>query len=68
MEVYVNDNLATTWISSGTTDNFESIDLSGMSGDAIEVKGVLTDSEWLSIVEVSGLMFQSWRAGKSLMS
>lgn len=53
MEVYVDDALVTTWTSSGTTDGFESIDLSGVSGEVIEVTGVLANSEWLSIVEVS---------------
>lgn len=31
LEVYVDDVLVTTWTSSGTTDGFESIDISGMS-------------------------------------
>ncbi|CAM9345645.1 unnamed protein product [Scytosiphon promiscuus] len=50
-EVYVDEVLITTWTSSGTTDDFESIDLSGSSGQLIGVTGVLADSEWLSIVE-----------------
>lgn len=51
-EVYVDGALITTWTSSGTTDGFESIDLSGSSGQLLEVTGVLADSEWLSITEV----------------
>lgn len=51
-QVYVDGALITTWTSSGTTDDFESIDLSGTSGEIIEVTGVLGDSEWISIVEV----------------
>lgn len=53
MEVRVDDALLTTWTSSGTTDGFEAIDLSGTSGQVLEITGVLDDSEWLSIVEVS---------------
>lgn len=52
-EVYVDDVLDTTWTSSGTTSDFESIDLSGTSGQVIKLTGVLTNSQWLSIVEVS---------------
>lgn len=54
-QVYVDGELITTWTSSGTTDDFESIDLSGTSGELIEVTGILGESEWLSIVEVSYL-------------
>lgn len=49
----MDDVLFTTWTSSGTTDGFESVDLSGVSGEVIAVTGVLTNWEWLSIVEVS---------------
>ena len=52
VEVYVDDTLVTTWTSSGTTLDFESIDLSGFSGQEITDTGVMTDSEWLSITEV----------------
>lgn len=45
--------LVTTWTSSGTTDGFESIDLTGSAGEVIEVTGVLDALEWLSIIEVS---------------
>lgn len=69
MEVYVDGTLVTTWTSSGTTDVFESIDLSGNAGEVIEVTGVLTDREWLSIMEVGsalplkGIMTSSSRFG-----
>ena len=53
MDVYVDGTLVTTWTSSGTTAGFESIDLSGTSGSVIEIVGVLGNSEWLSIIEVS---------------
>ena len=53
VEVYVDGVLVTTWTSSGTTTDFESIDISGTSGTAIEIVGVLGNSEWLSIIEVS---------------
>ncbi|CAN0364261.1 unnamed protein product [Ectocarpus sp. 8 AP-2014] len=53
MEVRVDDALVTTWTSSGTTDGFEAIDLSGTWGQVLEITGVLDDSEWLSIIEVS---------------
>lgn len=52
VEVHVGGFLAATWTSSGTTFDFESIDLSGYSGQYITVTGVLADVEWLSIVEV----------------
>ncbi|CAM9345152.1 unnamed protein product [Pylaiella littoralis] len=51
VEVYVDAEFVTTWTSSGTTDDFESIDLSGTPGKVIQVTGVLGQSEWLSIVE-----------------
>ena len=53
IEVYVDGALITTWTSSGTTDGFESVNLSWASGQVIELTGVLDDTEWLSIVEVS---------------
>lgn len=39
------------WTSSGETDAFETIEL-GVQGKFIRLRGVLTDSEWLSILEV----------------
>ena len=53
VEVYVDGVLVTTWTSSGTTTDFESIDISGTSGTTIEIVGVLGNNEWLSIIEVS---------------
>ncbi|CAN0221443.1 unnamed protein product [Pylaiella littoralis] len=49
--VFVDDDLITTWTSSGTTDGFESIDLSGTSGTVVTIVGDLGYSEWLSIIE-----------------
>lgn len=49
------DGVVTTWTSSGTTVDFESIDLSGQSGQEITVTGVLAELEWISIVEVSSM-------------
>ncbi|CAM9688654.1 unnamed protein product [Scytosiphon promiscuus] len=51
MDISIDGTLATTWTSSGTTADFESIDLSGYSGQIITITGVLDDSEWISIVE-----------------
>ena len=59
----VDGALVTTWTSSGTTAGFESIDLSGTSGSVIDVVGVLGDSEWLSIIEVS-VEPCLWREGR----
>lgn len=52
VEVRVDGVLVTTWTSSGTTDDPESIALTGTSGRVIDVTGVLADNDWLSIVEV----------------
>eukprot|EP00903_Cladosiphon_okamuranus_P021656 g19910.t1 len=49
--IYVDDNKITTWTSSGMTTGFESVEL-GTQGQVIELRGVLDDSEWLSILEV----------------
>eukprot|EP00752_Nemacystus_decipiens_P013409 g11873.t1 len=51
MEVYVDGVLVTTWTSSGTTDSFENISMSGSTGQVVEVTGVLGAFEWLSIIE-----------------
>lgn len=53
MQVHVDGDLVTTWTSSGTTDGFESIGLTGAAGTTIDIVGVLAESEWLSIIEVS---------------
>lgn len=51
MEVYVDQALQTSWTSSGTTTEFETVELD-VTGQAVELRGVLADSEWLSIMEV----------------
>lgn len=51
MDIYVDDALVTTWTSSGTTAGFEGVPL-GVAGERVELRGVLADSEWLSIMEV----------------
>ncbi|CAN0361959.1 unnamed protein product, partial [Ectocarpus sp. 8 AP-2014] len=58
MEVRVDDALVTTWTSSGTTDGFEAIDLSGTWGQVLEITGVLDDSEWLSIIEAEIMVLE----------
>ncbi|CAM9557128.1 unnamed protein product [Hapterophycus canaliculatus] len=52
MEIYVDGNLVTTYSTSGTTNFFGVVYLSGMTGQVVTIEGVLADSEWLSIVEV----------------
>lgn len=53
IQILVDGNVATTWISSGATTGFERIDLNGTSGQVVEVLGALSSSsEWLSITEV----------------
>lgn len=47
--------LATTWTSSGATSSFENVNLSGSSGQVVEITGVLGPFEWLSIIEVNGI-------------
>ena len=61
MQVYVDGDMVTTWTSSGTTDGFESIGLTGAAGKAIDIVGVLGESEWLSIIEVNPLFQQCSR-------
>lgn len=53
MEVSVDGVSVTTWTSSGTTSSFESIDMSGYSGEIVSITGVQGDREWFSIIEVS---------------
>lgn len=54
IDVLVDGALVTIWTSSGTTDSFETIALpDSTAGTVIELQGVLGDSEWLSIIEVS---------------
>ncbi|CAM9225364.1 unnamed protein product, partial [Scytosiphon promiscuus] len=51
MEVYVDGALITTYTTTGTTNFFEVVYLSGTPGQVVTITGVLADSEWLSIVE-----------------
>lgn len=54
IQVYVDGILITTWTSSGTTTDFETIVVpSGTQGTVIELQGVLDESEWISIIEVT---------------
>lgn len=52
LEVYVEGRLVTTWTSSGHTSDFETIDLPGRPAQTVELRGVLSRSQWLSILEV----------------
>lgn len=53
IQILVDGNVITTWISSGATNGFERIDLKGASGQVVEVLAVMSSStEWLSITEV----------------
>lgn len=69
MDVYVDGLQADTWTTSGTTTDFETFKLGfyytsstssytyvhpGVPAKTIELRGVLEDSEWLSILEVRG--------------
>lgn len=58
MEVYVDDALITTWASSGTTTDLEAVDFD-VVGETVELRGVLDNSEWLSILEVGPNMGMS---------
>lgn len=55
LEVFVEGRLVTTWTSSGLTSDFETIDLPGRPAQTVELRGVLSRSQWLSIIEVSSL-------------
>ncbi|CAM9933566.1 unnamed protein product [Pylaiella littoralis] len=66
VEVYVDGVLVTTWTSSGTTLDFESIDLSGSSGQEVTVTGVLGNSEWLSIIETEIMVMSGDGVSSSL--
>lgn len=65
MSITVDGALVRTWESSGTTDDFEVVDLTGndggllgnlasfgVSGRVVQIAGELGPDEWLSIVEV----------------
>ena len=51
VDIYVDGATVATWTSSGATLDFESVTL-GVTGSTVELRGVLEDSEWLSIMEV----------------
>ena len=51
VDIYVDGVIVTTWTSSGNTLDFETITL-GVTGGTVELRGMLADSEWLSIMEV----------------
>lgn len=50
--MHVDGVVVTTWTSSGNFLGFESIDLSGTSGQVVVVTGLLADLEWFRINEV----------------
>lgn len=53
VDVSIDGALMTTWTSSGTTTEFESVDLSGAYGQVVTISGNnQADSQWLSIIEV----------------
>ena len=51
VDIYVDGAVITSWTSSGNTLDFETVAL-GVTGSTIELRGMLEDSEWLSIMEV----------------
>lgn len=54
VDVIIDGILVITWTSSGATDEFQRIGISGESGQVIEIRGVLPDEDsWLSITEAS---------------
>ena len=66
VSITVDGTLVRTWESSGTTDDFEVVDLTGndgellgnlasvgVSGQVVQITGQLGPNEWLSIIEVS---------------
>lgn len=52
LDVYVDEELVTTWTSSGVANDFETIELSGTLGMTVQLRGVLERWEWLTISEV----------------
>lgn len=67
IDVYVDGNLATTWTTSGSSDDFETVPLPpsivGQPAGTIELVGLLSDSEWLSIEEVRNLVILHRKIG-----
>lgn len=53
LAIYVDERILKSWTSSGTTNASENIEL-GATGKMIELRGVLDEAEWLSILEVRG--------------
>lgn len=51
MDIYMNGIKSTTWTSSGTTTAFETVEVIG-DAETIELRAVLPDTEWISIIEV----------------
>lgn len=51
VDIFVDGVLHKSWTSSGKTTDFERIEISA-TGKTIELRGVLDESEWLSITEV----------------
>ena len=51
MDIYIDGVLVTSWTSSGATLGFETVDLD-ITGQSVELRGVLSDAEWLSLMEV----------------
>lgn len=60
MDIYIDGIKTESWTSSGTTADFENVKLGFYSSNhpgvavaaTIEIRGVLQDNEWLSIMEV----------------
>ncbi|CAN0145747.1 unnamed protein product [Ectocarpus sp. 4 AP-2014] len=58
VDVAVDGDLVTTWTGSGTTSGFESVDMSGATGQVVTITGAgLSDAEWLSIVETEIMVY-----------
>lgn len=51
VDIFVDEVKLKSWTSSGTTAEFERVELSA-TGKKIELRGDLDESQWLSIVEV----------------
>lgn len=51
IDIYVDGVFIRSWTSSGTVAGFETVSLN-VDGQTVEMRGVLGDSEWLSIMEV----------------
>lgn len=58
VDIFVDEVKQKSWTSSGTTTDFERIELSA-TGKTIELRGVLDEFEWLSITEVRVVQYCS---------